>query len=484
MYKNSSGRPGVVLAAASVAQFVVALDMAVVNVALPAIRASLGFAPVDLSWVVHVYALTFGGFLLLGGRACDLYGRSRLFVLGLAVFGLCSLAGGLAQAPWQLVAARAGQGLGAAAVAPAALALLTTTFEGRARVRALGVWSAVNAAGGALGVLAGGLLTEYAGWRWVMLVNLPIVAIALALVPAGVPAQVRAAARDRMDALGAVLATAGIGLLVFGVVRTDVHGWTSPATLATLAAAAVLLAAFVVTESRTPAPLVRLGLLRSRWVAGANVIVFLAAAGQFAAFYFVSLYMQGVLHMSAAETGAAFLPFSAGMVAGSLAAVRVTSARSPRAALIPGGLLAAAGLGWFALISPDGGFLTDVLGPSLVCSVGTGLVLAPVAVAATTGVAASEAGMASGLLNSSRQLGGCVGLAALATLAARHTGDAATASALNGGYALALTVSAGLFLLATAAALTLPRRKATTAGPGSGLGDGAFLEEGVDVLEA
>ncbi|WP_433472919.1 MFS transporter [Spirillospora sp. CA-142024] len=445
------------LAAASVAQFVVALDMAVVNVALPAIRTSLGFAPVDLAWVVHVYALTFGGFLLLGGRAGDLYGRRRLFVLGLALFGLCSLAGGLAQAPWQLVAARAGQGLGAAAVAPAALALLTTTFEGRARVRALGVWSAVNAAGGALGVLAGGVLTEYAGWRWVMLINLPIVAAALALVPAGVPAQARTAARERMDVLGAVLATGGIGLLVFGVVRTGTRGWTSTATIATLATALIILAAFVFAESRSPAPLVRLGLLRGRWVAGANLIVFLAAAGQFAAFYFVSLYLQEILHLGAAATGAAFLPFSAGLVAGSVVATRVTSARSPRASLIPGGLLATAGLGWFALISPGGGFLTDVLGPSLLCSVGTGLVLAPVAVAGTTGVAPGEAGMASGLLNSSRQLGGCIGLAALATVAAHHTGDATTESALNNGYALALTISATLFLLATAFAVALPR---------------------------
>ncbi|NDU73724.1 MFS transporter [Actinomadura sp. DSM 109109] len=452
-----------VLAAAAVAQFVVALDMAVVNVALPAIRTSLGFAPVDLSWVVHVYALTFGGLLLLGGRAGDLYGRRRLFVLGLAVFGLCSLGGGLAAEPWQLVAARAGQGAGAAAVAPAALALLAATFEGRARVRALGVWSAVNAAGGALGVLAGGVLTEYAGWRWVMLVNLPIVAVALALVPAGVPAA-RAAVRERADVLGAVLATGGVGLLVFGVVRTGTHGWTSPATLATLAAAAVLLAAFVLAESRSPSPLVRLGLLRSRWVAGANLIVFFAAAGQFSAFYFVSLYMQQVLHMGAAETGAAFLPFSAGLVAGTVAATRVTTARSPRAALVPGALLAAAGLGWFSLIGPGGGFVTDVLGPSLLTSVGTGLVLAPVAVAATTGVAAREAGTASGLLNSSRQLGGSVGLAALATVAAHRTGDATAESALNEGYALSLAVSAGLFLVAAAVAAALPRRAAGAAG--------------------
>ncbi|TDD64758.1 MFS transporter [Actinomadura rubrisoli] len=461
MYKNSRGRPGVVLAAVAVAQFVVALDMAVVNVALPAIRASLGFAPVDLAWVVHVYALTFGGFLLLGGRACDLYGRRRLFVLGLVAFGAFSLAGGLAQAPWQLVAARAGQGVAAAALAPAGLAMLTTTFtEGRERVRALGVWSAVNAAGGALGVLAGGLLTEYAGWRWVMLVNLPIVAGALALVFAGVPAEDASARRERLDVLGAVLATCGIGLLVFGVIRTETRGWTSAVTLATLAGAAVLLAAFTFAESRTAAPLVRLGLLRSRWVAGANLFVFLAAAGQFASFYFVSLYMQGVLGMGAAATGAAFLPFCAGVIVGSVVATRIGATRSPRASLVPGALLASAGLAWFAFISPGGGFLADVLGPSMVASVGLGLCLAPVAAAATTGVVSREAGMASGVLNSSRQLGGCVGLAALATVAAGRTGAATGPSALNDGYALSLAVSAGLFLLAAiVAVVVLPRRQ-------------------------
>ncbi|WP_189448654.1 MFS transporter [Streptomyces abikoensis] len=467
MYRNLRRRPGAVLAAAAVAQFVVALDMSVVNVALPAIRLALGFTPLGLSWVVHIYALTLGGLLLLGGRACDLYGRRRLFTLGLAVFGLCSLAGGLAQAPWQLVAARAGQGLGAAAAAPAALAMLTATFpEGPRRTRALGVWSAVNAAGGALGVLAGGLLTQYAGWRWVMLINLPIVAAALALVPAGVPADAPPTRREAPDMLGAILATCGIGLLVFGVVRTDTVGWGSPATLVALAASAVLLAAFVVTESRAPAPLLRLGLLRSRWVAGANVLVFLAAAGQFTAFYFVSLYLQQVLGMGAAATGAAFLPFSVGLVAGTVAATRITSSRSPRAALVPGALLAAAGLAWFATIDPDGGFLADVLGPSILTSIGTGLILAPVAAAATTGVTPREAGMASGVFNSSRQLGGCIGLAVLATVAAHRTGAATDPAALNDGYALGLAVTAALFLLAAAVATAvLPRHRAAPTTP-------------------
>lgn len=455
------------LAASAVAQFVVALDMAVVNVALPAIRGALGFAPLDLSWVVHVYALTFGGFLLLGGRACDLYGPRRLFVAGLVVFGVCSLAGGLAQEPWQLVAARAGQGVGAAATAPATLALLTTTFtDGARRVRALGVWSGMNAVGGASGVLAGGVLTEYAGWRWVMLVNLPIVALALTLVRAAVPSAPGPARRERPDVLGALLGTGGTGLLVFGVVRTDVHGWGSLATLGTLGGAAVLLAAFLLVESRSAAPLLRLGLLRNRWVAGADLLVFLAAAGQFSAFYFVSLYLQQVLGLGAAATGAAFLPFSAGAVAATVVATRVTAARSPRSALVPGALLAAAGAAWFSRISPHGSFLTDVLGPSLLTSVGVGLVFAPVAAAATTGVRPGEAGMASGLLNSARQLGGCIGLATLATVAAHRTGTATGPGALDDGYALGLSVTAVLFVLAAVVALcVLPRRRHSDATP-------------------
>ncbi|GAD85144.1 MFS transporter [Nocardia asteroides NBRC 15531] len=370
------------LTAVAVAQFMVALDMAVVNVALPAIGDALRFAPLDLAWVVHIYALTFGGFLLLGGKACDLYGRRRLFTIGLVAFGIASLAGGLAQAPWQLVAARAAQGIAAAAVAPAALATLTTAFpEGPARVRALGVWGGVNAAGGALGVLAGGLLTEYADWRWVMLVNLPIVAVALVATAAGVPADRPADGPGRLDIAGAVLATGGIGLLVTGIVRTDRFGWASPETGLTLLAAAALLASFAVVERRVRTPLVRFGLLRNRWVLGGNLFVLCAAAGQFSAFYLVSLYLQRVLGLSAGAAGAAFVPFSLCVVAGTVVATRVGARRSPRPLLIGGGLLTAAGIGGFALISPGGSVLADVLGPSIVGGFGLGLCLAPVAAA-------------------------------------------------------------------------------------------------------
>lgn len=449
------------LVAVAAAQFLVALDMAVMNVALPSIRADLGFAPVDLVWVVHIYALAFGGFLLLGGTAGDLFGRRRLLTAGLLVFGIASLLGGLAQAPWQLVAARAGQGVAAAALAPAALAILTTTFpEGAARVRALGVWSAVNAVGGASGVLVGGVLTEYADWRWVMIVNVPVVVLALVAAWTGIAAHERPAAGSRPDLLGALLATAGIGLLLTGLVRTDHYGWLAPATVGVLGAGLLVLAAFLLVEARTATPLVRLGLFGNRWVGGANLFVFLAAAGQFAAFYLVSLYLQQVLGMSAAATGAAFLPFSVVTVAGAAVATKAGAGRSPRTTLIAGGLLAATGMGWLAAIGPDGSFLTDVLGPFVLTGFGLGLCLAPAAVAASTGVTAAEAGMASGLFNSSRQLGGSVGVAVLATVAAARTGGADDPAALGGGYACALAVCAVLFVVAAAvAALVLPARR-------------------------
>ncbi|WP_309139331.1 MFS transporter [Nocardia cyriacigeorgica] len=465
MYKNSRGRPGAALTAVAVAQFMVALDMAVMNVALPSIRTDLGFAPLDLSWVVHIYALAFGGFLLLGGKSCDLFGRRRIFTGGLIVFGIASAAGGLAQGPWQLVAARAVQGVAAAAVAPAALATLTTTFpEGRARLRALGVWSAVNAAGGASGVLFGGLLTEYADWRWVMLINVPIVAVALVAVAAGVTPDARRGEREPLDYLGAVTATAGIGLLVVGVVRTEHYGWLSPVTGLTLAAGAVLFGGFLLVERRAVAPLVRLDLFGNRWVSGANIFVFLAAAGQFAAFYLMSLYMQQVLGLSAGMTGIAFVPFSVTVIAGTVLVTK--SGRSPRFWLIVGGLVTAVGFLWFAQISPDGSVVADVLGPSIVSGFGMGLCLAPVATAATIGVTAGEAGMASGVFNSSRQLGGSVGVAALATLAASRTTDPSDPAALNSGYAVALGAAALLFLAAAAvAALVLPAERTESSAP-------------------
>ncbi|ONI73795.1 MFS transporter [Kribbella sp. ALI-6-A] len=460
MFRNY--RSGLTLTVVAVVQFMVSLDLSVVNVGLPQLATGLGFSATGVTWVIHAYALTFGGLLLLGGKAGDRYGRKRMLLAGLALFGLASLAGGFAQDPGHLVAARAAQGIGAAALAPAALALLATTFPGgRARVRAFGVWSAMNAAGGALGVLIGGVLTQYASWRWVMFVNVPMAAVAFALAWRGVAADLPAVRRGRPDVLGAVLATAGMTTLVFGVVRTDRHGWASPATVITLAIAVVLLAALVLVERTTRRePLVRLGLFANRSVSGANVFNLLVGAAMASAFYFLSLYLQRVLGIGPALTGVMFLPFALGVVAGSVLAVKLGYRFAPRNLLIGGALLTATGFAWFGLISADGAFATDVLGPSILASVGFGLCLGPLVATATTDVEPHETGTASGLLNSSRQLGASLGLAALGTAAQQHTGDTITPETLNAGYARGLTLCAVLLLAAVLVAVTVLRRTA------------------------
>jgi EmrB/QacA subfamily drug resistance transporter len=461
---GAGARAGLILAAAAVVQFLVSLDLSVVNVGLPQIAAGLGFSPVGVTWVIDAYALTFGGLLLLGGKAADHVGRKRVLLLGLGVFGLASLAGGLAQDPSGLVAARAVQGVGAATLAPAALALLTATFPtGKARVRAFGIWSAMNAAGGAFGVLIGGLLTEYAGWRWVMFVNVPMAAGAFVLAWRAVPADPPVARRGRLDVLGAVLGTAGISLLVFGVVRTDRYAWASATTETTLALAAVLLVAFIYVEWAVARdPLIRLGLLANRSVAGANAYNLLVGAAMASSFYFMSLYLQRVLGIGPALTGVEFLPFALGVVAGSVLAVKLGYRLASRTLLVGGGLLTATGFAWFSLISPGGSFAADVLGPSIVASVGFGLCLGPLVSTATAGVAPHEAGIASGLLNSSRQIGASLGLAALGTAAAHRTGQSGTLDALNAGYALGLALSAALLLAAVGIALIVLRRPSPT----------------------
>jgi EmrB/QacA subfamily drug resistance transporter len=457
----------------AVVQFMVSLDLSVVNVGLPRIATGLGFSAVGVTWVINAYALTFGGLLLVGGKAADRYGRKRVLMLGLGVFGLASLAGGFAQQPGHLVAARALQGIGAAAVAPAALSLLTATFPaGKARVRAFGVWSAVNAAGGAFGVVIGGLLTQYASWRWVMFVNVPMATGALMLAWRGVAVGVPPIRSRRPDVLGAVLATAGMSLLVFGVVRTDQYPWGSAITVTTLGLAVALLGAFIYVE-RTVArePLIRLGLLANRSVAGANAYNLLLGAAMASAFYFVSLYLQRVLGVGPARTGLEFLPFALGVIAGSVLAVKLSDRIAARTLLVIGGLMTAAGFAWFGQIDPHGSFATDVLGPSIVASVGFGLCLGPVVSTATLGVALEETGTASGLLSSSRQIGASLGLAALGTVAHNVTGHVATPQALSDGYAAGLTLSAALLLVAVVIAATvLPsaKRVAKRASTGSG----------------
>ncbi|WP_406279042.1 MFS transporter [Embleya sp. NBC_00896] len=466
---SSSRATRMLLVVVLTVQFTVALDMSVVNVALPDIGADLGFSAEGLPWVVNAYALTFGGLMMLGGRIGDIVGRRRTLVAGLTVFGLAGLFGGFAPTPGALIAARAVQGIGAAALAPVAFALITVTFPaGPARSRALGLWGATAAAGGAFGVLIGGLLTQSVGWEAVMLINVPIVVFAL-LVARRLPAdQPAAGSAPGLDLAGALLVTTGATALVLGVVRAERQGWGSGTTLGTLAVAAALLVAFVLVELRTAEPLLRMRLLTHRPVLGANLFMMLLFSGQFAAFYFTSLYLQQVLGYGPAAAGVAFLPFSIGIAIGSVIATKTVARVGLGPLLALGGALTAVGFGWFGLaFDADGTFLRSILGPSMVASIGAGLCFVPLGTAAMSGVAPHEAGMAGGLINSSRQIGGSIGLAGLVTLSASVIADDGgdRAHALAHGYAVAIGAAGGLLAVAAVLALLL-----VPAGPRAGGG--------------
>lgn len=448
----ASNKPAAVLATVVIVQFMVSLDLSVVNVALPAIRTEFGLSATALQWIVNAYAVVFGGFLLLGGRLGDVIGRRHTMLAGLVLFGVASLVGGLATDPALLIGARAVQGLGAAALSPLSLALITVTFdEGPARTRAVGLWAAATMFGGALGVVAGGVLTDFVDWRWVFLINVPIVVAAVLTAATGIGGA-RQGERPRLDIVGALLVTAGMLLLILGVVRTDEHGWASGVTIGTVAVAVALLAAFVAVETRVREPLMRLRLLAHGSVAGANVFGFMITAGQLAAFYFVSLHMQTVLEYSPAQAGIAFVPFALGAVVGMRLVAIVVNRFGHRAALMAGGFLGAAGIAWFGLGGPGGSFLTDVLGPSIVASIGIGAGFVVMGTIAMQGVPAEDAGMASGLLNSSRQLGGALGLAALTTAAAAVTANDRSQEALSDGYSTALVLAGALIALGTVVA--------------------------------
>lgn len=465
-----------VLALVCTAQFMVILDVSIVNVALPSMRRDLGFSETGLQWVVNAYTLAFAGFLLLGGRAADLYGRRRLFILGLGLFSLASLAGGLAQNGATLVAARAVQGLGGAVLAPATLTILTTTFaEGRARSRALGVWSAVMAAGGAAGALLGGILTDLLSWRWILFVNVPI---GVAAIVAGRAFLVESKGDERrsLDLAGTVTLTGGLVALVYAIVRTDVYAWTAWQTLSVLAVAAVLLAASLVIEARlAPHPLLPLGLLRLRGVTGANLVALLLGGALFALFFFLSLYLQNVLGYSPLRAGVAFLPLTAGIVVGSAISARAVNRLGVRPLLAAGPLLAGVGMLWLSRISPTGDYWIHVFGPTVVLALGMGLAFVPLTLAATGGVDPRDAGAASGLINTSRQVGGSIGLAALATVAidrtkellagARPPAPALVASATTSGYAHAFVIAGGVAVAAALAAFVVPARRAPAPQP-------------------
>ena len=452
-------------------QFVVVIDAAIVNVALPSIGTHLHFSRDDLSWVVNAYTLTFGGFLLLGGRLADLLGRRRMFMGGLVLFSLASFAGGLAQSePW-LITARAVQGLGAAIVSPAALSIITNTFaEGAERNRALGIWGAVAGAGGAAGVLLGGILTSGLSWRWVLFVNVPIGITAALLAPRFLAESRAEDGAKTFDFPGAVTVTAGLSLLVYAVVDAVNAGWGSTATILRLAGAAALLVAFVLIELRTRDPLMPFSIFRLRTLRGANIVGLLIGMSLFSMFFFISLYLQDVLGYSPIKTGISYLPLAVGIIVSAGVASQLVTRFGFKPPLIAGLLLIAAGLLWFAQVPGTGGsYWADILGPSLLAAVGLGFSFVPVTIAAVSGIKPHEAGLASGLINTSQQVGGALGLAILATVANSRTQDlfhsgVHTASiALTKGYDRAFLFGAGFAIAgAILAAVLISSRDSRT----------------------
>ncbi|HEY1358613.1 MAG TPA: MFS transporter [Thermoleophilaceae bacterium] len=452
------------LVLACVAQFMVILDVSVVNVALPSIRTGLGFSQQDLQWVVNAYTVTFAGFLLLGGRAADLLGRRRVFIGGLLLMAVASLIGGVAGSQGMLVAARAAQGVGAAVVSPASLSILTTTFkEGPERNRALGAWGAMGGAGGSAGVLLGGILTDALSWRWILFINVPI-GLAAAALSLRYVAEGREPGRTRnFDLAGAASVTLGLGAVIWAIVRTDVNGWGSFETLGVLAVGLVLIGLFLAIEGRfASAPLMPLRIFSSRMLSGANLTMLLMGAAIFGMWFFVSLYLQQVLGYSPIDAGLAFLPMTLFIVAGSTIASRLVTRVGVRPLLATGMTIQALGLGLFAAVSADGTYVGDVLLPSLLVAAGIGLSFVPVTIAAVAGVEPREAGLASGLVNTSRLVGGALGLAILATVAtSRADGDLHSGTgvhqAMTDGYQLGFMVGAAFAIAGALSALIVLR---------------------------
>ena len=462
--------PWVVLVLVCFAQFMVVLDATIVNVALPSIQDDLGFTATNLAWVLNAYTLFFGGFLLLGGRAADLFGRKRLFIAGVTVFTVASLLNGLAQTPGQLIAFRALQGLGGALVSPAALAIITTTFaEGPERTKALGVWAAIAGGGSAVGLILGGVLVDAFSWPWVFMVNVPVgiavVIAALRLVP-----ESKADGVAGFDLAGAATVTGGIVSLVYAVVQAGEKGWGSTEFLGFTALAALLLTAFVIIERRHREPLVRLGILKIRSLLVANLAMLLTISGMFAMFFFATIYLQEVQGYSPLETGFAFLPFTVGIIGGSVLAQQLIARLGLRTTIVSGLTLAAVGLLMMARLTVGGSFVTELLPAMILIAAGMGLVFVPLTLLATGGIDAADQGLASGLFNTSQQFGGALGLAFLSTLAASQTkgqleelGGAATQfqqlDALMSGYHLAFVIGAALMGVAIVLVLTLLRSK-------------------------
>jgi EmrB/QacA subfamily drug resistance transporter len=454
-----------ILAVVATAFFMTILDVSIVNVALPSIARALDFSQSNLQWVITAYAISFGGFLLLGGRAADLLGRRRVFIVGVALFTIASLVCGLSQSEGMLIAARAVQGLGGAIISPAALSIVMTSFEeGAERNKALGVWGALGGSGAAVGVLAGGVLTQYLSWRWIFFVNVPVGAAVLALTPRIVPESRREGPERRYDALGAVLVSGGLALLVYAISQAPNVGWATARTILLLVAAGVLLAAFLVNERRTDDPLMPFHIFRVRTVAGANAVGFLLGAVIFANFFLLTLYVQDVLGFSAIKTGLTFVATAGTAVVAAGVAQALTTRFGPKPIIAIGLVLLTAAMLWYAQIPVHGSFASDLLPGYLLVGVGIAFAYVPVSIASLAGVAEREAGLASGLINTSQQIGGAIGTAIASTIFTSHFKSLRIAGkslpeALTGGYAWAFWGLAVIGVLALIAALTLIRRE-------------------------
>jgi EmrB/QacA subfamily drug resistance transporter len=453
------------LAVLGVAYLMVILDVSIVNVALPSIQLDLGFTTEDLQWVVSGYALTFGGFLLLGGRVGDLLGRRTLFMVGLGLFLVTSLLAGLSTSSEMLIVARLLQGAAGAILSPSVFSIVTVTFaEGAERNKALGILGGIAGSGAAIGVLLGGVLTEYVGWQWIFFVNIPIAAVTLALVPRYVRESRADGLRRHFDSFGAVTVTASLMLLVFGLTQANRVGWGSAQTIGVFIGSAVLMAIFLANETRSQSPLVPLGIFRRRTLTGANLIGFGLGTMIFGMFFLLSLYMQQVLGYSALKTGFGYLSVALTVVVAAAISQAFVTRLGVKPVLVIGMALLGAGLVYFAQVSAGGSYLGDLLPGFLIIGVGMGFSFVPISIAALAGVQGPEAGLASGLINTSQQIGGALGLALLTTVATTHTSSALDSGtsrpeALTEGFSLGFWVAAGFALVALVTTLVVLRQE-------------------------
>jgi EmrB/QacA subfamily drug resistance transporter len=451
-----------ILSIACIAQFMVVLDVSIVNVALPRMGHDLHFTPNSAQWVVNAYVLTFAGFLLLGGRACDFFGRRSVYITGIIVFTLASIGAGVAQTGTQMVAIRAVQGIGGAILSPATLTIIVTTFHGPRLPKAIGAWSAVAGAGGAVGGLLGGILTGLASWRWVFFINVPFGIIAGTVAAMYLREMRNRGATTKLDVTGSVFVTAGLASAIYAVVNTTTHSWTSSSTLTWLILGLALLAAFIFWEAKVAShPLVPFTIFKSRSLTTANLMMFLIGGAFFAMWYFLTYYFQSVLGYGPVKAGFAFFPMALAIIIGAQISSRLLSKTGVRPLLQIGAVLATLGFLWISLIKPADSYAGHILVPSFLCAFAMGLLFAPLATAATSGVDRANAGLASGLLNTARQVGGSLSLAILATVATdvthRAIATASYASALTSGYQRAFQISAFVTLAALFVSFALPR---------------------------